>query len=63
MKCNTQIGVKRIHLDGSISYENAKIARWHHSYGDKSEMPSGYHLVQFESGGKMTIHESNMVVY
>ena len=62
MKAGTPIKVRGISLDGTATYEDATIARWHASNGKKSEAPAGYHPVKFNSGGKMMIHESNMVI-
>ena len=51
MKAGTPIKVRGIALDGTATYENATIARWHASNGKKSEAPAGYHPVKFHSGG------------
>lgn len=62
MKAGTKIKVRGISLNGTATYEDAKIARWHSSNGKKSEAPAGYYPVKFNAGGKMMIHESNMVI-
>ena len=63
MKENTLVGIKTIGLYRNVSYEEAQIARWHKSYGDKSKVPEGFYLVKFADGAKRTVHESNIVVF
>lgn len=58
LKPGTRIEFERIEMDGTISWEAAKIAQWTARMGPRSSLPVGYHPVRFNDGGILMVHRN-----
>ena len=62
IRAGTRIEVKGFDLQSNVTWEAARIGRWHHSYRNQ-EKPAGYYPVTFAAdGARLLAHESGFRV-